>query len=372
MKRSLLELLACPGCSSPLEISVFEEAQFKTQEIVAGVLLCKKCVALFPIVEGIPRFVPNALNLYSDFSKKYPKIFDLPGSHKEKLNPESSMTANFLKAHGATQERFGFEWMNYPGALSEDEEIFLSETQIPAGEWQNKRVLDAGCGMGRYSRVAHKLGATVVALDLSGALVRLLDLAKESERLHLVQGNLLSPPFRGKAFDIVYSIGVIHHTPSAQRTFQNLSKLVRAGGMLTLWVYGKAGSFKNFKTNPLRDDRQSLKKTILMVWSIVWIREKISDALRLLTVHLPYRLLYGLCSPLALIGKIPLVKYLTFSVHPLWRVRLQENFDWLSPPYQSHHTKEELTRWFEENGFEILKILPHGFVPKPGVLGRKK
>jgi hypothetical protein len=72
------------------------------------------------------------------------------------------------------------------------------------------------------------------------------------------------------------------------------------------------------------------------------------------------------------LGAVPLIKYLTFSVHPLFEVRVQENFDWLSPPYQSHHTKEELARWFESCGFTVDKILPHGFVPKPGIVGRKK
>lgn len=368
MKKNLLNILACPDCQSPLELSVFEEKQFKTLEVIEGFLSCKKCVQLFPIIEGIPRFIPNAVFQYPDFVKKHPKVLKLLNGSDDM---ERSME-NFLKTHGSTQERFGFEWMNYPGTLPEDEEIFLAETQIPAGEWRDKRVMDAGCGMGRYSRVAHKLGAEVVALDLSGALVRLWDLARESDRLHLIQGNLLSPPLREKVFDVVYSIGVIHHTPSAQKTFQKLSRLVRFGGQLTLWVYGTAGRFENFKTNPLRSDRQGLKKQVFFVWMIVLLRELLSDTLRLFTVHLPHRLLYWFCYPLALIGKIPLIKYLTFSVHPFWRVRLQENFDWLSPPYQSHHTKEEVIRWFEENGFEILKVLPHGFVPKSGVLGRKK
>jgi len=58
-------------------------------------------------------------------------------------------------------------------------------------------------------------------------------------------------------------------------------------------------------------------------------------------------------------------------VEPDFSVRWIENFDWLSPPFQWHHTKEELTRWFQESGFEVLKVLPHGLVPKPGVLGRR-
>lgn len=332
MKSALLEFLACPFCRSDLELTVALEQQFQCKEIMEGHLQCKSCKKIFPIVEGIPRFV-----------------------QKVSIDP--------------TQERFSYEWMRYPGSLPEDREIFLYETQIPAEEWNGKKILDAGCGMGRYSRVAHELGSAVIAMDLGTALIRLWDLAKTSDRLHIVQGDLMSPPFKENVFDIVYSIGVIHHTPSAYNTFKQLVKLVCPQGKLSVWVYGAPGSFGNFKTNPLKQDRQGLKKYIFLVWLIVWIREKISNTLRLITVYLAHWLVYWICYPLAWIGNIPLIKYLTFSVHPVWRVRLQENFDWLSPPYQSHHTKEELKQWFEESGFEVLKILPHGFVPKPGILG---
>ena len=59
-------------------------------------------------------------------------------------------------------------------------------------------------------------------------------------------------------------------------------------------------------------------------------------------------------------------------LEPEFQVRLIENFDWISPPYQWHHTKEELTEWYEAAGFTVLSLLPHGLVPKPGALGKKK
>ena len=74
---------------------------------------------------------------------------------------------------------------------------------------------------------------------------------------------------------------------------------------------------------------------------------------------------------MTILGAVPGLKYLTFSVDPDFSVRLIENFDWVSPPFQWHHTKEELARWFSEEGFAVLKVLPHGLVPKPGALGCK-
>ena len=346
-------------------MNAFQEEQYLLNEVMEGSLNCSHCSILYPIVDGIPRFIPNAFQLFPEFVKKYVKQLDQNGKGSQRLK-------DFSKTHGATQERFGFEWMNYPGAMDEDFDIFQYETQIDKGQWSGKLVLDGGCGMGRYSRVAHTFGALVIAMDLSGALVRLWDVAKNSERMHLVQGNIMNPPLAPETFDIVYSVGVIHHTPSARESFKQLSNLVKKGGVLSVWVYGAPGSLKNFRTNPLRADRAGLKPWIILVWFIVVVREWLSDLLRLFTIQMPHPLLYALCYPLAALGKIPLIKYLTFSVHPLWRVRLQENFDWLTPPYQSHHTKEELISWYEAEGFTAQKVLPHGFVPKPGVLGVKK
>ena len=105
---------------------------------------------------------------------------------------------------------------------------------------------------------------------------------------------------------------------------------------------------------------------------IVSAREFLSNAVRLVTTRMYLPLLYLLCYPLAALGKVPLLKYLTASVHRNWRVRLQENFDWFSPQYQSHHTKEEVLGWFNEVKLDEIAILRHGFIPKVGLRGKRK
>lgn len=334
MKRSLIFLLICPKCKSELKLlsSTFDNRG----EIETGILSCVNCKQIYPIRDGIPRMLINI-------------------THQKK-----------------TLESFYYEWSHYNGQLGDEKKIFLEETQIAEKEWAGKLVLDAGCGMGRFTKVALELGAEVVAIDLSESIIRTKELSKMYDRLHVLQTDLLSLPFQEKIFDIVYSQGVIHHTPQPEKAFFNLAQLLRPGGILTVWVYGKAGRYKNFKTNPLRKDHLHLKKISFLVWLVVLIRGLISNILRKVTTKLPYPLLYYFCYPLGWLGRLPLIKYLTFSVHPHWKVRLQENFDWLSPEYQSHHIKEEVSSWFEQAGFSDLEILAHGFVPKVGIKGIKR
>lgn len=334
MKLSLLPLLASPCCRADLKFSVIAETPLEGVEIEDGRLSCTACRREYPIVSGIPRLALG-----------------------EDLDPDAVRT----------RDDFAYEWLRYPGSLQEDERVFLEEAQLPREAFYGKRVLDAGCGMGRYSVVALSLGAEVVALDLSEAVIRL----PRDPKLHVVQGDLLRPPLKEELFDVAYSHGVLHHTADTRAAFLQVAKLVKPGGYLSVWLYGKAGRFADFSTNPLRAGRGWVAEHRRLAWWIVLVRHLVSDLVRLFTTRLPRGVTYALCYPLTWLGAVPGLKYLTFSVHPDFRVRLIENFDWVAPPYQWHHTKEELQAWYREAGYEPLKVLPHGLVPKPGVLGRR-
>lgn len=339
MKLHLLPVLACPDCGGDLAYRKLKLQPRENEEIEEGELYCAKCRQVFPIVDSIPR-----------------------------LYPSGELDARVVR----TRESFGWEWLRYPGSREADLGIFLEETQTGGEDWEGRFVLDAGCGMGRYAKVALSLGAQVVAFDLSDSILRLIPHARENAGLHLVQGNLHKPPFKKGVFDIVYSQGVIHHTSDTRLAFDRIAPLVKPGGRLSVWVYGTPGSYASFSTNPLRASRTALKSLLPPVWLAVWCRQILSDALRAFTTRMPVWLLYALCYPLTVLGAIPFLKYLTFSVEPEFKVRLIENFDWLAPPFQSKHTKEEVGAWFEEAGFSVVKRLPHGVVPKIGILGIKK
>ncbi|MDD5657071.1 MAG: class I SAM-dependent methyltransferase [Elusimicrobia bacterium] len=339
MKLGLLPLLASPCCGAELRFSSLEQMPREGAEVEDGALACSACAASYPIVSGVPRLLP-----------------------RDGADPRAART-------GAS---FAYEWLRYPGTPEEDERIFREESQSVPEDFRDRLVLDAGCGMGRYALVALSWGAHVVALDFSESLVRLLDAARAHPRLHLVQGDLLRPPLRRDRFDFVYSHGVLHHTSDTRAAFGAVARLVKPRGGLSVWLYGKAGRFRDFVTNPLRPDRAWVGRHRRLAWLIVGVRQLLSDVVRFFSTRLPPPLTYALCLPITILGAVPGLKYLTFSVHPRFRVRLLENFDWLSPPFQHHHTKEELLAWCEEAGFDVLSVLPHGLVPKPGVLARRR
>ncbi len=55
MRKDLVEILACPICKSPLELTVEEE---KGEEVISGHLACNKCSEKYPIEDRIPNLLP--------------------------------------------------------------------------------------------------------------------------------------------------------------------------------------------------------------------------------------------------------------------------------------------------------------------------
>ncbi len=338
MKLSLLGILACPICGGDLKFAVLETYPRHENEIDEATLACVLCDQEYLVTGGVPRLRPP--------------------------DPVARATAK-------TRAAFGWEWLRYPGSLPGDKETFLEETMLPPQEFAGKLVLDAGCGMGRYSAVALSLGAEVVAVDMSESLQRVAEQAGSQPKLHPVEADLLHPPFKKGVFDVVYSQGVLHHAADTAAAFKAVAGLVKLRGLLSVWLYGKAGRYADFASNPLKPGRDWIARYRRLAWFVVLLRHLVSDFVRVFTTRMPIVVVYALCYPLTWLGAVPALKWFTFSVDPRFRVRLIENFDWISPPYQWHHTKEELLRWYAAEGFSVVNILAHGLVPKPGVLGRK-
>lgn len=99
------------------------------------------------------------------------------------------------------------------------------------GEVKGKRILDAGCGKGRFARVMTGEGADVTGLDLSQNLLR------EAQTLQgsvFLQGSTTALPFPAETFDCVLSVEVIEHVPDAERAVAEMVRVLKKGGKITI------------------------------------------------------------------------------------------------------------------------------------------
>lgn len=227
---------------------------------------------------------------------------------------------------------FGRQWNRYDVARpEEDEATFEAKTGVAPRSLAGLRVLDAGCGGGRYARLLGERGAEVLGVDLSSAVDKAASLCAGLPNVQIVQADLLDLPVAESAFDLVFSIGVLHHSPDPRRAFAEIARRVKPGGRLAVWLYRKN----------------------------VAPQEWINSGVRALTTRMPARVLEPLCAGLGALGSVPVLnrtlnKLVNFSAHPDWTLRVCDNFDWWAPEHQSHHTMAELRSWFAEEGFEDL------------------
>ena len=301
-------ILRCPRCNSKLETT--EDRGFT----------CPACKCAYPHVNGIVRFVDAQ--------------------------------------HYAAS--FGFQWHRYHDTQLDHDEVrdsdynFRIKTGLRPEELKGKLVLDVGCGMGRFAEVATRWGARVVGIDLSAAAEVAARNLKDRDFV-AYQADVFALPFAAESFDVIYSVGVLHHTPDCEAAVKVLEKYLKPGGVLAVWLYSGYNKWYRFSD----------------VWRRYTHKMKPETLHRVLKVAVPT--IYGFEQGLRhipLVGRpaAGIVRHIFPVNHhkdSTWRVL--DTFDWYSPKYQSKHTYEQVFRWFESMEMEDLHV---GEVPI-AVRGRK-
>lgn len=201
MKRRLMDFLACRACGVDFHLTV--DAQ-TGDEITSGTIHCPSCGSRHPIIRAIPRFV-EAIQGEADLRKVY-------------------------------ADSFGHQWTTYNWLREEDEAEFFHITDLAAESLRGKVVFDAGCGGGRIARVIKQYCGELIALDYSIAVDKARELCEDAANVHFIQCDINRHPIKDSMFDLVYSHGVLHHTPDTRNSFENLPRLVKRGG-LSMWLF---------------------------------------------------------------------------------------------------------------------------------------
>jgi ubiquinone/menaquinone biosynthesis C-methylase UbiE/uncharacterized protein YbaR (Trm112 family) len=320
MREAHLPFLMCPDCHHDLCVAAVDERD--EDQIVTGSLSCSDCHKSFPILRGIPRFVP--LSNYADG-------FDFQWN-KHALTQHDSHS-------GST--------------VSEDR--FFKETRWPR-DLKGETILEVGCGSGRFTAQAISTGAMVVATDLSGAVDANYRVHQHVDKLLLVQSDIYHMPFRLEAYDKVFCIGVLQHTPNVKKSFMTLPRYLKPGGSLVTDVYDKRDGLLGFVE--------------IFYRTYYWLRP--------ITRRMPTQLLYRMVStyirlmwPLAkLINRIPVVgrklnrmlliidyrgRY-DLSEEMLQEWSILDTFDTLSPAYDQRQTIDTFQGWFEEARLDQVDV----------------
>ena len=339
MRPRLLDLLACPDCQSPFQPEAFRYAE---DAVVDGALDCNVCRARYPVINGIPRILrpellAHVVALHPHFFDTYARSF--PGL------PAGSQRARSATAR--TLASFSFQWNTFGQMYEQWEDNFLDYVR-PLGPdfFPGKLGLDAGCGFGRHVHYAAKYGAEMVAMDLSDAVEAAAHNNRGFPNIHVIQGDIYNPPFLPNTFDFCYSIGVIHHLPDPPAGFRSLTRFVKPGGTMSVWIYGPRVGLAERITVALR--RRTTTMEYGNLYRLCWV---IAATLRL-SSHLPYRLLSSFGRTRGLAQRLPFHGYAEMP----FRTVIADAFDRLSVPLVRYYTAPEIRAWFEADGFDAIQL----------------
>jgi SAM-dependent methyltransferase len=141
---------------------------------------------------------------------------------------------------GGSAERFGYSWHIFSEVLPIHREQFLRWcSALPPEAWRGARFIDVGCGIGRNSLWAMREGASAgVAIDvddrsLTAARRNLAGISVEVRRESAYDISEVA------AFDVAFSIGVIHHLEAPEKALARMVHATKPGGYVLIWVYGR-------------------------------------------------------------------------------------------------------------------------------------
>jgi SAM-dependent methyltransferase len=152
-------------------------------------------------------------------------------------------------------ERFGYEWNLYSQLRPEYEEQFRRWTaHLAPQDWRGRTFLDVGCGMGRNSYWPMTYGAAGgVAVDVDEkSLQAARRILSSYPSVAVEERSAYNLGYRDR-FDIVFSIGVIHHLEFPDKALESMADAAKPGGKVLIWVYGLENNKWIVKMlNPLR------------------------------------------------------------------------------------------------------------------------
>ncbi len=269
------KLLVCPACEGDL----------------AADWSCCGCGASYEAPDGIPN-LRIGRDARVDVVRHFYEHAPFPG-----YPPRDSLT--WLRARA---ERSAF--------------ARLLDQAIPG----DARILEVGCGTGQMCLYLARADRAVIGADLTRASLQLGAAAARRFRLdgvQFIETDLHHPGLRAGSFDVVYSSGVLHHTPDPRASFARIARLARPGGMIVLGLYNA------FARIPLR-----LRRLVARLSGYRWI---------------PF--------------------------DPILRDRRNEparREAWLRDQYQHpeehRHTLAEVQGWFHENGVEYVRAYPSALI----------
>lgn len=214
-------IICCPACRKSLTLVPVSENE---------VLQCTACQSRYPISAGSPLLImPVSGNQATkeDIQVFWGELYKAAYAHNDEMKPERLAFSSQLK----DLERL-FRHREH-----------LAVEEMPIHALSGEKILEIGSGAGVHSVYFSSKGAHVVSMDITlervEATAAKLDCVGKNGANLAVQGDAERLPFEDGTFDIVYSNGVLHHTPKTDQAVREVFRVLKPGGKAVIMLYAK-------------------------------------------------------------------------------------------------------------------------------------
>ena len=298
-------------------------------------LVCNATGESFPILHGVPRLVP----VIDQQQEQTQEGFAYKWQRNSNFGAEPGHRAMQLQAYR--------EWF---GVASGDDF---------APHMQGKTVLNAGCGCGRNEFVWGHLPKKIVDVDISAAI----DVCRKNwghdPRFTFLQADVLRLPFADATFDVVWSEGVLHHTPSTKQALRSCVRVLKPGGRILFYVYRQKAPLREFADDHIRARIADMSPE--QAWQALEPLTRLAKTFSDLNVNVTIDEDVELLGFKA--GTYNLQRFMYYNVMKFfWNDGLtfdenvHLNFDWYYPKYCWRHTAAEVRGWLEEFGLREVAL----------------
>lgn len=340
--RKELNIFVDPKTHRPLNFEIEKE---KDEHITSGKLYNEN--SEYPIIRGIPRFVDEEF-------------------YKETVLPsEEKQTANSFgrKWRDRRSQRLGYAKQE-ANSLKEQFMAVLgceSISQLKDLLKKSEKILNAGCGLAwseylfNYNKKTQRH-----CIDISLSVETAYNKTKKIQNIIVSQASIFELPYPDDTFDIIYSIGVLHHTRDPKKAFLSLVRKLKAGGLIGVYVYNKKPFLREMADKEIRNITTTMSYDKCLEFSKKMT--KLGKALSRITQPLIIEEDIDLLSIKK--GKYDIHKFIyDYFIKCWYSPKLDTKYadlvnqDWYIPYYASHHTKEEIFSWLKEAGIKKNKCI---------------
>lgn len=276
-----------------------------------------------------------------------------------------------VEAQAQTANAFGFKWkkrdtFESPTALARVREWLSARYgDMSEAAWlfegaSSPLVLDAGCGaamsaMELFDPVLPRI--RYLGVDVSAAVEVARDrFAERGWSAAFMQADITRLPLPPGSVDVIFSEGVLHHTPSTRGALHALAPLLRSGGRFMFYVYRRKGPVREFTDDLIREKMQGMQPE--EAWRAM-------EPLTRLGIELgKLHAIIVLPEPIELLdipaGEIDVQRLFYWHVAKAFYrddLTFEEmnhiNFDWYAPRHAYRQSVEEVRSWCHECGLEI-------------------